>query len=141
MYRNRAVMTLPSRATTRTSPIRTIQRTLQNPRIDLIPQLLTHTIINRPHKHVCRIHNKTLRRICRKQRPLHFTRIRRARRRHRRPRPDQLRANRLLRGVEAAIPIRERELIDVSKHERDFRSVRRTEEREDLWGDGRLPGA
>jgi hypothetical protein len=133
-------MTLPSRAPTRTSPIRTIQRTLQNPCIDLIPQLVSHTTINHSHNHVRRIHNIP-RPIRRKQWPLHITRIRRARRRHHRPQPDQLRANRLLRSVEVAVPIWERELINVSKHERDFRSVRRAEEREDLWGDALLPGA
>ena len=71
---------------------------------------------SRSHKHVRRIHNNTPCRIRRKQQPLYFTRVRRAHCRHRYPRLDELRANRLLRSVEAAIPIRERELINVSRH-------------------------
>ena len=134
-------MTLPSGAPARTSPVRTFQRTPQNPHINPISQLLVHAIINRSHRHVRRIHNNAPHRICRKQWPLHFTRIWRAYRRHRHPRPDQLRANRLLRSVEAAIPTWERELINVSEHEWDFRRVCHAEEPEDLWWDGRLPGA
>ena len=146
--RRRTVLTIASRAARSiTWTSRAIQSILQNARINLVPEFRTNTIINLSNKHVRAIDNDALRPICREQRPLQASRASitawRPRRRHRRPRLDQLGTDRFLRGVEAAIPVWQREAIEVPEDERDLGGVRRAEEREGMRvvRDPGLPGA